>query len=151
MHGAGHAWGWRFCRAPFKPAIAPWQNISGAIRGTAPETEKACGAITICRMKAFLIATLLLVTACSDGLDSSPAVHDLSPGIVESVEQVELGTPAPADPDVGDDYAEPRFGDQIVVRLEDGRAVILVYTGERHFQAGQRVRVHVSDLGVFLL
>ncbi len=103
-------------------------------------------------MKSFLIATLLLVvTACSDRLGSPPAIRDLSPGVVESVEPVELGNPAPADPDDGDDDAEPRFGDQIVVRLEDGRTVILAYTGERRFQAGQRVRVHVSDLGVFLL
>src|SRR6266849_1681527 len=100
-------------------------------------------------MKSCLIATLLLVvTACSDGLGLPPAVNELSPGVVESVEPVELGNPAPANPDDGVDDAEPRFGDQVVVRLEDGRTVILVHTGERRFQAGQRVRVHVSDLGV---
>src|SRR5260370_37692980 len=102
-------------------------------------------------MKSFLVAALLLVTACSNGPGSPAAVHELSPGVVESVKPVELGNPAPSDPDDGDDDAEPRFGDQIVVRLEDGRTVILAYTGERRFQAGQRGRVHVSDLAVFLL
>src|SRR2546422_764674 len=34
---------------------------------------------------------------------------------------------------------------------DGGRTVYLVYTGPRQFQAGQPVRVHVSDGGVFIL
>ena len=33
----------------------------------------------------------------------------------------------------------------------NGRTVYLVYTGPRQFQAGEPVRVHVSDAGVFIL
>ncbi len=102
-------------------------------------------------MKAFLIATLLLVAACSDGLGPSQAERDLSLGIVESVEQVELGNPLGADTDGDEDDQDARFASQIVVRLDDGRSVILVYTGVRRFQAGQQVRVHVSDRGAFMM
>jgi hypothetical protein len=100
-------------------------------------------------MKALVITALLLVVACSDGPGSPPADDDLSPGIVERVAQIELGSPVRGNADSETDDPEPRFGKQIVVRLDDGRTVILVYTGARRFQAGQRVRVHVSDLSAF--
>ncbi len=102
-------------------------------------------------MKALVVAALLLVAACSDSLGSFPADRDLSPGIVESVERVELGSPIQASRDADSDEPDQRFGNQIVVRLDDGGTVILVYTGARRFQAGQRVRVHVSDLGAFIM
>ena len=102
-------------------------------------------------MAALVVAELLLVAACSDSLGSLPADRGLSPGIVESVERVELGSPIQASRDADKEEPDQRFGNQIVVRLDDGRTVILVYTGVRRFQAGQRVRVHVSDRAAFVL
>ncbi len=102
-------------------------------------------------MKYFLIAVSLLLAACSDSLRSPGALEQLSPGVIESVAPVELGNPAPAQPDKGDDDADPSYGDRVVVRLDDGRTVYLVYSGPRQFRAGEPVRVHVSDVGVFIL
>jgi len=101
-------------------------------------------------MKAFLVAALLLLAACSDW-PGPHAERDLSPGLIESVEQVELGVPPEVDPGRDEDDADTQLGSQLVVRLDDGRTVILVYTGARSFAAGQRVRVHVSDLGAFVM
>ncbi len=100
--------------------------------------------------RALAVAALLLVAACSDSSGSPPAEHNLWPGIVERVEQVELASPIHAS-DSGRDEPDPRLANKIAVRLDDGRTVVLLYTGARRFQAGQRVRVHVSDLGAFMM
>jgi hypothetical protein len=83
-------------------------------------------------------------------MHSPGALNQLSPGTIESVAPVELGDPA-APADGGNDDADPSYGDRVVVRLDDGRTVYLVYTGPRHFEAGQPVRVHVGDSAVFIL
>ncbi len=119
--------------------------------GTSPENVEACAASRLGRMKALVVAMLLLAVACSDNLGSPPVDHDLSLGIVESVEKVELRSPILASVDGDKAEPDPRFGHYIVVQLDDGRTVILVYTGVRRFQAGQRVRVHVNDVGPFMM
>jgi hypothetical protein len=105
------------------------------------------------RMKHFLIAALLLLAACTNARHSPPgALQGISPGTIESVEPVELRDPAPAQPeDGGDDDAAPEYGDRLIVRLNDGRTVYLVYTGPRHFHNGQVVRVHVSNSSIFIV
>ena len=101
------------------------------------------------RMKYFLIAVSLFLAACTQ-THAPGALNQLTPGVIEDVQPVELGDPA-APADEPKDDAEPSYGDRVVVRLDDGRTVYLVYTGPRQFQAGQPVRVHVSDAGVFIL
>jgi hypothetical protein len=39
----------------------------------------------------------------------------------------------------------------VVVRLDDGSEVTLLYAGPRRIQAGERVRVYVGEGGSFLL
>jgi len=102
------------------------------------------------RMKHLLIATLLLVAACTDFRRAAQPFDGVMPGTIENVEPVELPDPA-AEPDNGDDDGTPEHGDRVVVRLKDGRTVYLVYTGPRRFHAGQAVRVHVSDSSVFIV
>ena len=101
------------------------------------------------RMKYFLIAVSLFLAACTQ-THAPGALNQLTPGVIENVQPVELGDPA-APVDEPNDDAQPSYGDRIIVRLDDGRTVYLVYTGPRQFQAGQPVRVHVSDAGVFIL
>ena len=104
------------------------------------------------RMKLLLIAALLLLAACTDARRAPQPVDGLTPGTIEHVEPVELPDAAPAQPEDGDDDdAAPAYGDQLVVRLKDGRTVYLVYTGPRHFRAGQVVRVRVSDSSIFIV
>ena len=100
-------------------------------------------------MKYFLLAVSLFLAACTQ-THAPGALNQLTPGVIEDVRPVELGDPA-APVDEPRDDAEPTYGDRVVVRLDDGRTVYLVYTGPRQFQAGQPVRVHVSDAGVFIL
>jgi hypothetical protein len=100
-------------------------------------------------MKYLLLAVSLLLAACTQ-THAPGALNQLSPGVIEDVQPVELGDPAPPE-DEPDDDAEPTYGDRLVVRLDDGRTVYLVYTGPRHFEAGEAVRVHLSDAGVFVL
>lgn len=102
------------------------------------------------RMKYFLIAVLLSLAACSASQQSVSALPQVSPGTIESVEPAELGDPA-VSPDDGNDDAEPSYGERLAVRLQDGRTVFLVYTGPRHFHAGQVVRVHVTDSAIFIV
>jgi len=63
----------------------------------------------------------------------------------------ELGGSWRPSPDEGNDEAEPSYGDRLVVRLQDGRTVFLVYTGPRHFHAGRWCRMHVTDSAIFIL
>jgi hypothetical protein len=97
-------------------------------------------------MKYFLIAGVLLAAACSDMRSAPGALQELSPGTIESVQPVDA---APSEPERYE--AEPASGEQLVVRLNDGRTVYLVYSGPRQFRAGQAVRVHLSDSSIFLL
>jgi hypothetical protein len=101
-------------------------------------------------MKYLLIAAVLFLAACSASQRSASALPQVSPATIESVEPAELGDPATS-PDEGNDEAQPSYGDRLVVRLQDGRTVFLVYTGPRHFHAGQVVRMHVTDSAIFIL
>jgi hypothetical protein len=97
-------------------------------------------------MRHLRIALLLLIAACT-----APQPFDgVMPGTIENVEPFELPHPA-AQPDEGDDDGPPQYGDRVVVRLNDGRTVYLVYTGPRRLHAGQAVRVRVSDSSIFIV
>jgi hypothetical protein len=107
-------------------------------------------------MKALLAsaATALLLAACSGGPGRTPDAGKVSSGIVERAQPVELISPAEADADKDvyeDGLDAPRFATQLEVRLDDGRIVILTYSGPRRFEAGQRVRVHVDEKAAFVV
>ena len=89
------------------------------------------------------------LVACS-GPRASHTSQGLAPGIVESVEPIDLSNPA-APADDGDDDPEPVPGDRLVVQLDDGRTIYMIYNGPRHFEAGEPVRVRIDDATVFIL
>ena len=102
-------------------------------------------------MRALLIAALLLLGACSGGLAPGQAAQNLLPGVVESVAQVEPDSAPEPDPQRDQDDLAAPSGTELVVRLDDGRTVVLSYTGPRNFAAGQRVRVHLDERSAFVM
>ena len=62
-------------------------------------------------------------------------------GVVESVREVPLAEDPAAFPGVLEHAYKPRTGEEILVRLDDGRAIAVVQTGMQIFQPGQRVFV----------
>ncbi|MEA3193759.1 MAG: hypothetical protein QOD26_2092 [Betaproteobacteria bacterium] len=105
-------------------------------------------------MKTLLIVAVLELSlaACSGGPGRTPADGEVSSGVVERAQQVELLSPAETDRQDGEeDLDDARFATQLVVRLNDGRTVTIVYSGPRHFEAGQRVRVHADEKAAFVL
>lgn len=60
-------------------------------------------------------------------------------GIIESIRGVLLGTPQAG---IGDIFEHAiGSGDEMVVRLDDGRALTIVHSGRLQFQPGERVIV----------
>ena len=62
-------------------------------------------------------------------------------GIVETVREVPLAEVPPRFAGVFEHAVKPQTGDELTVRLDDGRALSVVQTGMRVFEPGQRVRV----------
>lgn len=62
-------------------------------------------------------------------------------GIVESVREVPLPEDPAGFPGAFEHAFKPRTGDELLVRLDDGRAITVVQTGMQIFQPGQRVLV----------
>jgi hypothetical protein len=89
-------------------------------------------------VKPIVIAALLAATASSTGYANPYAS---AYGIVESVREVQLVDEPPGFPGVFEHAARPRTGDELLVTLDDGRAITIVQTGMQIFEPGQRVRV----------
>jgi hypothetical protein len=89
-------------------------------------------------MKPIFIAALFAATASSAGY-ANPYTSDY--GIVESVREVQLIDEPPGFPGVSEHAFKPRTGDELLVTLDDGRAITVVQAGMRIFQPGQRVLV----------
>jgi outer membrane lipoprotein SlyB len=62
-------------------------------------------------------------------------------GIVESVREVQLGQRPVWLAGVLEHSIRPETGDELVVRLDNGRAITVVQDGMQRFEPGQRVRV----------
>jgi hypothetical protein len=103
------------------------------------------------QMKFLAIAAALSLAACYSDVGAPHADPELSSGVVETVQQVPLGSPPDPEAEKDEDDLQARIATQLVVRLDDGRTVILAYTGERRFEEGQRVRVHLNERGAFVL
>ena len=89
-------------------------------------------------MKPIFIAALLTAAASSTGYANPYAS---AYGIVESVREVQLIDEPPGFPGVFEHSFKPRTGDELLVRLDDGRAITVVQTGMQVFEPGQRVFV----------
>ena len=95
-------------------------------------------------IRSVVITALLAATGSGIGYaDASPPAR----GIVESVREVQLADPF-AFPGVFEHAFKPPTADELLVRLDDGRAITVVHTGMRIFEAGQRVHVVPDPKGV---
>jgi len=101
-------------------------------------------------MKSLAISLLLLTLVACSGPRASRTDQGLSPGVIESVQPIDLSNPA-APPEDGDDDPDPMPADSLVVRLDDGRTIYMTYTGPRRFEPGEAVRVRIDAATVFIL
>jgi hypothetical protein len=84
--------------------------------------------------------------------DARAAAGDIVPGTVRSV----LAAPEPEEPWEHthlsyEDSLDEAPREQVVVRLDDGSEVRLLYAGPRHIEPGERVRVYLGKGAWFLL
>jgi long-subunit fatty acid transport protein len=69
-------------------------------------------------------------------------------GIVESVREVQLGSEFPAGfADVFEHAVKPKSADQLLIRLDDGRALRVMENQMQRLEAGQRVRIESDTSG----
>jgi outer membrane lipoprotein SlyB len=91
-----------------------------------------------------VIAALLAATGSGIGhADPGAAAR----GIVESVREVQLADSV-GFPGVFEHAFKLPTADEVLVRLDDGRAIEVVHTGTRTFEAGERVQVVPDPKGV---
>jgi hypothetical protein len=114
-------------------------------------------------MKKVLLAVLavLVLSSCvpfgfcsaENRSDARAAAGDIVPGTVRSVLAApEREAPWEHTPHLSyEDPLDEAAREHVVVRLDDGSEVTLLYAGPRHIQAGERVRVYVGEGGSFLL
>jgi hypothetical protein len=94
-------------------------------------------------IRSVVIAALLAATGSGIGYaDPGPAR-----GIVESVREIELADSFGL-PGVFEHALKLPTADEVLVRLDDGRAIEVVHTGTRTFEAGQHVHVVPDPKGV---
>jgi outer membrane lipoprotein SlyB len=129
-----------------------WPKSSGdpaAVQGFSPSSSpKGNSGVGV----AFSLATaLLLGTALVAGaapyapeeydFTQLSSLHAPALGTVESVREVPLQAEPAGLRDVLEHALNPDTAEQLVVRLDDGRALIIVLDGAQRFQPGERVRV----------
>ena len=97
-----------------------------------------------------LAAFLLLATPPAGAAPYAPAEYDFSElqalgpsvlGVVESVREVPLRARSAQPADVLEHALNPETADELVVRLDDGRAVTVRLEARQGFQPGERVRL----------
>lgn len=102
------------------------------------------------------IATLLLAGAlagCATPYarqDFDFSEHACAPGIVEAVREVDLQAGSEPFAAAAELWMQPDLGDELLVRLDDGRALKVVQKGMQRFETGQRVRVVFDGHGARL-
>ena len=67
-------------------------------------------------------------------------------GIIESVREVPLADP-PAFPEVFEHALKPQTGDELLIRLDDGRAIEVMEGEMQRLKPGQRVRIRSDTSG----
>jgi outer membrane lipoprotein SlyB len=101
-------------------------------------------------MRKLLIAAILAAATAACATPYAPQEFDFSElagldgmvyGIVETVRAVELDQRPAGLAGVFEHAIRPEAGDELVVRLDDGRAITVVQDGMQRFEPGQRVRV----------
>jgi hypothetical protein len=93
-----------------------------------------------------------LLALLAVALATQAAAEQIVQGTVDSV----LAAPDPEEPweDTHLSYEDPADGEpreQVRVRLDDGREVVIFYAGPRRLEAGQRVRLYLGGRSPVLL
>jgi len=94
--------------------------------------------MSLTRMRTIILAALLAAAASSTGY---AAPEPSARGIVESVSEVQLAAGPPGFPGPFEHALKPPTGDELLVRLDDGRAITVVQSAMQIFAPGQRVLV----------
>lgn len=108
-------------------------------------------------MKRFLVAAALAVTM--SGLNAAPyapqefdfselALEGAAYGIIESVREVQLDGPYKGMFNAFEHAMKPAALDELLIRLDDGRAVILLQEEMQRFEPGQPVRLLSETSGM---
>jgi hypothetical protein len=96
-------------------------------------------------MKRIFSAALVAAAASGASADATAFGPDYGSGevygIVESVREVPLGKYPAGLAEVFEHAINPETAQEVVVRLGDERAIVVVQDGPRHFEPGQRVLV----------
>jgi hypothetical protein len=74
-------------------------------------------------------------------------LHGPAYGIVESVREVPLAGERPEFADAFEHALRPQTGDQLLIRLDDGRALRVMESETQRLEAGQRVRIEPDTSG----
>jgi hypothetical protein len=122
------------------------RRVSAAMEGRRNATVATARSYTVQGMKR-LVAALAFAGALSSALaaDYAPQEFDFSElGTVESVRQVPI---LELLPDVFEHAVKPETVDEMLIRIDDGRTVILRDETMQHFVAGERVRLVSSNRG----
>lgn len=100
-------------------------------------------------MKSIFFFTAMLAGATLAGSWTSAQAADcVANGIVESVREVQLDTVPAALGDVFEHTVKPQTGDELVVRLKDGRAISVTPDAMQRFRPGEHVVVIRASGGV---
>lgn len=96
-------------------------------------------------MRKLFIAALLAATTSASAVAAGPFGPDYGlrevDGFVESVREVPPGKYPPGLADVFEHAMKPETAQEVVVRLDDERAIVVVQDGPRRFQPGEHVLV----------
>jgi hypothetical protein len=104
-------------------------------------------------MKQLILAALLAAAASATAANAGPYADRSGAGhygIVESVREVPLGKYPPGLAEVFEHAINPETAQEVVVRLGDERAVVVVQDGPRRFPPGQRVLVVQDADGAYV-
>jgi outer membrane lipoprotein SlyB len=95
----------------------------------------------------FGIVTLALIGCASPyapqefAFDGLNGLDSMALGTVESVSVVRIDRDIHAYEEPPELRLQPDLGDRVVIRIDDGRTIVLVLESTQRFQAGERVRV----------
>src|SRR5262245_31368873 len=136
--GVESAWPTAYGAPTAVPGLSPSPSSS-------PKRDSGVGAATSLAV-ALLLGTALVAGAAPyapEEFDFSgvQALDASALGIVESVREVPLRAELAGLQNVFEHAIKPETGDELVVRLDDGRMVTLVLDGAQRFRPGERVRV----------
>ena len=127
-----------------------FQGLFSSSSSSPSRVLDAGGAGSIRAARLALAALLLAAAAAAGAAPYAPRDFDFGDaasvdaavcGVVETVREVQLQAAPAALADVFEHAVNTRTADELRVRLDDGRLVVVVLDGARRFRPGARVRL----------